>query len=754
MRQGDLSAQVKFWDRLIVRYAVSVIAVAVAFLLRLALSGSLDSGAPYVTFFPAVMIAAIFAGFGPGLMATCLSFLLADLWILPPTGHFAIKNTADILGLIIFLITGLFMSGMAEVYRRSRQKIAEYEKELIQRESEDQLCLAVESNDLGTWDFNPITGKLDGSDRCKEIFGLAPNADLNYDIFLSLLHLDDRQHVHEVVQTALDPQGNGNYEMECRVQWQDGTIRWIAAKGKVFFGDVDGEHQAVRLIGTVLDITERRQTEEDLREHSRLLDLAHVLIRDPEDRIITWNTGAEVLYGFSKEDAIGQVSHDLLQTVFPISKDAMIEAVATTGHWQGELVHTAKDGRKVVVASHQVLYRDEKGNPVATIEVNNDITEQKKAQQERDSTIEFLRLVNESNGIKDLIQAATTFFQKESGCEAVGVRLKDGDDYPYYEARGFPEEFLLLENSLCSRDACGDIIRDCAGYPIIECMCGNVICGRFDPTKPFFSTCGSFWTNNTTELLASTSDADRQARTRNRCNGEGYESVALIPLQVGEQRLGLLQFNDRRVGVFSSEIIALWERFADYLAVALAKFRAEDALRGLEAHKREFYRRTILAATDGKLVIAEKDEINDMECKLIRAWDIHNLADLGEMRDEMTHLLSEQGMEEAQVYNFMGCIIESAGNAVKHAQGGSAHLYGVDDSLIFTIADSGPGIGALALPDVALTRGYSTAGTLGMGYKLILNFADKVYLATDPGGTTVAIEMKIGSRDEVSAFSL
>ncbi len=102
------------------------------------------------------------------------------------------------------------------------------------------------------------------------------------------------------------------------------------------------------------------------------------------------------------------------------------------------------------------------------------------------------------------------------------------------------------------KDATGQFICDSDGYPIQECMCGNVICGKFDPSKPFFTTRGSFWTNCTTELLATTTDADRQARTRNRCNGGGYESVALIALRVGEDRLGLLQLNDRRKGRFSS----------------------------------------------------------------------------------------------------------------------------------------------------------------------------------------------------------
>ncbi len=183
----------------------------------------------------------------------------------------------------------------------------------------------------------------------------------------------------------------------------------------------------------------------------------------------------------------------------------------------------------------------------------------------------------------------TTFFQQQSGCEAVGVRLHEGGDYPYYEAKGFPKEFVLMENSLCARDKAGRLISDETGNPVIECMCGNVIRGRFDPSKPFFTANGSFWTNNTTELLRSTTEADRQSRTRNRCNGEGYESVALVPLRLGEQRLGLLQLNDRRKGVFSAETIASWERLADYLAVALAKFRTEEALQSSEHRYRSLF---------------------------------------------------------------------------------------------------------------------------------------------------------------------
>ncbi len=206
------------------------------------------------------------------------------------------------------------------------------------------------------------------------------------------------------------------------------------------------------------------------------------------------------------------------------------------------------------------------------------ITERKHAEQERETTVMFLQIMNNSKGTVDLVYSATNFFRERSGFEAVGIRLKYVDDYPYFESRGFPEEFIRLENSLCARDASGQIIRDNNGYPIHECMCGNVICGRFDPSKTFFTKRGSFWTNSTTELLATTEDTDLQTRTRNRCNGVGYESVALIALRVGEECLGLLQLNDKRQGQFTPETISMWERLTDYLAVALTKTRAEDAL--------------------------------------------------------------------------------------------------------------------------------------------------------------------------------
>ena len=93
------------------------------------------------------------------------------------------------------------------------------------------------------------------------------------------------------------------------------------------------------------------------------------------------------------------------------------------------------------------VYCPAKGYFAAVFE---DITERKKSETEREIMVEFLRIANATTGTRDLIKAALDFFQKQSGCEAVGIRLKEGDDYPYYETKGFPPEHVQLgEQTMC-----------------------------------------------------------------------------------------------------------------------------------------------------------------------------------------------------------------------------------------------------------------------------------------------------------------
>ncbi len=221
--------------------------------------------------------------------------------------------------------------------------------------------------------------------------------------------------------------------------------------------------------------------------------------------------------------------------------------------------------------------KDADGSIISHV-VLSDITELKFQEDERELKAILVLSFDKPDYFPERMATLTASLQRWSGCEAVGIRLRDGADYPYYETRGFPPAFVHEENHLCAFDRDGELLRDRAGNPVLECMCGNILSGRFDPNKPFFTTHGSFWSNNTSSLLVTTTETDRQARTRNRCNSEGYESVALIPLRNNHQVFGLLQFNDHRPGRFTPVLIAHLERMADNLAIALSRMQAAEAL--------------------------------------------------------------------------------------------------------------------------------------------------------------------------------
>jgi PAS domain S-box-containing protein len=122
------------------------------------------------------------------------------------------------------------------------------------------------------------------------------------------------------------------------------------------------------------------------QQMTELIALAHdaIIVRTPASTIISWNKGAEKLYGWTEQEAAGRVSHELLQTVFPHSREVTDNLLALYGQWEGQLTHTCRNGAQVIVESRQVLMRDESGLPSAILEINRDITERERLQSERE----------------------------------------------------------------------------------------------------------------------------------------------------------------------------------------------------------------------------------------------------------------------------------------------------------------------------------------------------------------------------------
>jgi PAS domain S-box-containing protein len=119
------------------------------------------------------------------------------------------------------------------------------------------------------------------------------------------------------------------------------------------------------------------------REQARLLDLTHdtIVVRDIAGAITYWNRGAERLYGWQKNEALGEPLHELLKTRFPDRPDEIADALCATGHWEGELTCTRRDGAELIIASRWSLQRDPRGKAVATLESGTDITARKRAEE-------------------------------------------------------------------------------------------------------------------------------------------------------------------------------------------------------------------------------------------------------------------------------------------------------------------------------------------------------------------------------------
>ncbi|MHC4544779.1 MAG: MEDS domain-containing protein [Planctomycetota bacterium] len=245
-----------------------------------------------------------------------------------------------------------------------------------------------------------------------------------------------------------------------------------------------------------------------------------------------------------------------------------------------------------------------------------DITERKEIAARQELAGRILEHLNQKSTRPVVIHEVIKLIKESTGFEAVGVRLHEGEDFPYFEVNGFTKDFVENENYLCSRNEDGEQILDEEGHPVLSCMCGSVIIGRADPDLPFFTEGGSFWTNSTTELQSSASLDTLQVPLRNRCNEAGYESVALIPLRSGDEIVGLLQLNDSRPGRFTLEMVRFFERIGASIGIGLARIKAEENIHNLAKFPSENPSPVLRIAKEGTVLYA-----NAVGSELLKTWE-------------------------------------------------------------------------------------------------------------------------------------
>jgi PAS domain S-box-containing protein len=315
----------------------------------------------------AIVLVSLRGRFVPAAVVSIIAMLCLNYFFTPPLFHVAMHDPLDVVALMTFLTTALVITRLMAKVRKSFQDI---------QALQDQLRLVIDTIPALVWSTLPDGSADFLNRRWLEYTGLSLEEGLGWG-GRSAAHPKDRARFVDEWRAAV---ATGEpFEHEVRMRRADGEYRWMLIRAVPLRDELGN---IVKWYGTSTDIEDRKRAEEALREQASLLNLTHdtVFVRDMHDVITYWNRGAEARYGWTRDEAVGQVSHQLMQTIFPAPLAEINAALRRTGRWEGELVHTKRDGTQVVVASRWALQRDEQGRPGAILETNNDITERKHAE--------------------------------------------------------------------------------------------------------------------------------------------------------------------------------------------------------------------------------------------------------------------------------------------------------------------------------------------------------------------------------------
>lgn len=342
-------------------------------------------------------------------------------------------------------------------------------------------------------------------------------------------------------------------------------------------------------------VSEKRakQRAEELQKMMDIVPSAIWIAQDPQCLEITGNATANSFYeaeeGENVSAGVSQVRRFFSEGRELAAEELTMQVAASTGKdvINSELEVLLPSGRWMTMLGNASPLKDENGSIRGCVGAFINITERKRSEKASKMMIELLQIANESHNTKEFVHSSLQFFQRNTDFDAIGLRLKEGDDYPYYETNGFSEEFVKSEKYLCVYDRNGNTLLDDDSKPVLQCLCGQVIKGNLSDENTFSTEYGSIYSNCTSEFDVTDLEKRLSCRIRNRCNKEGFESVSLIPLKLGNEQIGLLQLNDRRKGNITSGKLDIVEKLAGPFTHALARFLAEDELVQKEENLRQ-----------------------------------------------------------------------------------------------------------------------------------------------------------------------
>jgi len=326
-----------------------------------------------------------------------------------------------------------------------------------------------------------------------------------------------------------------------------------------------------------------------------------------DGRFVNVNEGFTSLSGYSKQEVLGKSAPDINLWNDPKDRERMVSELQENGQLENfEGKFKRKDGHVMeALVSAKVIMLNQEPH---ILSVARDISKLKKTQKILQASQKFLQISNRYTEMDTLLKEFIAQIKSLAGCFAIGIRiLEENGNVPYRAYEGFSPEFFAAENPHTIDSIC--------------CLCSDMIMRRAKTSHPFLTEGGSFNVGSTSRFLTTLSEADKN-RLCDICSQYGYESVALIPIHLGDKILGLIHMADPRKHMFSKETIEILEGASLQLGTAIERVRAEEALqeshRGLERRVKE---RTAQLVSTNKLLNLEIEERKHNEKKLIEQQD-------------------------------------------------------------------------------------------------------------------------------------
>ncbi|MEM8831613.1 MAG: PAS domain S-box protein [Cyanobacteria bacterium P01_G01_bin.19] len=272
-------------------------------------------------------------------------------------------------------------------------------------QTEERLKLATAAAGLGMWFWDLTTDNLEWTEQCNKLLGLDGDTEISYQLFLNTLHPEDRDRTDEAVKQALA--NHSEYDIEYRVVGKDGSVRWLAAKGKGFYNQ-DGK--PVSMMGTMQDIDRRKQAEAELVKTNSILqsiisDTSSIIfVKDLEGKYVTANQSAADLLGIRIEEMLGQddtafFPTETAQSIMAADRQVIQKGISWA--YEEEVLIGEKSRSEAMPLGLSLLtnkypWRDNEGNILGVIGICRDITPLKQSQQQLREQEQLLRLALES----------------------------------------------------------------------------------------------------------------------------------------------------------------------------------------------------------------------------------------------------------------------------------------------------------------------------------------------------------------------